>query len=152
MCAYFYGIINENYVLNDNPLFKMMKEANMFTKDMHKNVSVYELIQKYTWLSHFETLINSNCNMISNNLKYLRYSGYVMVMYNTMLMHVLLDGALPVSIVTCAFIVISLTSNLIDSTQIFLLGVFEIGQTSFTFMIMIAFIMLKEKNYINKET
>jgi hypothetical protein len=101
MCAYFYGIINENYVLNDNPIFKMMKEANMFTKDMHKNVSGYELIQKYTWLSHFETLINSNCNMISNNLKYLRYSGYVMVMYNTMLMHVLLDGALPVSIVTC---------------------------------------------------
>ncbi len=69
MSAYFYGVINDNYVLAGDPTFKMMNDANMFIKDIHKNVSGHEVIEKYSWLDHFETLLNSNCNIISNNLK-----------------------------------------------------------------------------------
>ncbi len=48
MSAYFYGVINDNYVLAGNPTFKMMNDANMFIKDTHKNVSSHELIDKYS--------------------------------------------------------------------------------------------------------
>jgi len=39
MSAYFNNVTIDNCVLNENPMFKMITEANAFMEDVHANVS-----------------------------------------------------------------------------------------------------------------
>ena len=123
----------------------MMNDAKTFVKDIHNNVSTHQLIEKYSWLDHFDILINSNCNIISNNLKHLRYTGYAMVLHNTVMIHILLSGILPVTVFSCGPILASLISGFINPAQIFLVGIFQIEQILFTMITMLVFIILEEK-------
>lgn len=145
MGAYFYGVIDDNAAISENPISKMLNDASSFTKQLRHNVSGIELLNDFQWLHHFETLLKANCNIISLNLKRLRYTGYVMAIYNTILMHVLLNGVLPVSLTSCISIFASIASNYIDQSTIILLGIFEFGQIFLSVMIFGTFVALKEQ-------
>jgi hypothetical protein len=62
-----------------------------------------------------------------------------------MLMHILLSGILPVTIMACIPIIASLGASFIDPTQIITLGVFEFGQVLLVLIIVGTFVILKEK-------
>jgi hypothetical protein len=56
-------------------------------------------------------LIRSNCHIVPDTLKYLRYTDYLMSAYNNSLMHVLLSVKLLGSVSTCLPIVTSFISG-----------------------------------------
>ncbi len=145
MSAYFSRVIIDNRVLNENPMFKMVKEADAFMKDMYKNVSGNLLLNDYKWLNDFKMLIVSDCHIVPDSLKYLHYTGYLMAAYNIILMHVLLNDILPVSVLACIPIIISFVSSDIDSSKIILLGLFEFSQLLLSIVIMGTFIFLNER-------
>ncbi len=101
MSAYFFGVIQHNHSSSGRPRFKMLQQANSFIKEIRDNVFGHELLENYSWLNHFEKSINSNCNDMPENLQYLKYTGYLMAMYNTILMHILLGGILPITMIAC---------------------------------------------------
>jgi hypothetical protein len=82
MSAYFNNVIVDNRVLNEKPMFKMVTEGDTFMKHLKKNVSSHRLLNDYQWLHHFQILIRSNCHIITDNLKNLRYTDYLMSAYN----------------------------------------------------------------------
>lgn len=147
----FYGVIDENNVINENSLSKMLHEADSFTTKLKNNVSGSDLLNDFRWLNNFETLLCANCNLIPLNLKRLRYTGYVMVIYNTVLMHALLNGLLPISLTSCVPIFASIASNYIDSSTIIMLDIFEFGQIFLSITIFGTFIALKARINSNVE-
>jgi hypothetical protein len=144
MCVYFYGVIQDNDILNENPMYNMMNDADSLIKDIRDDMCGLKLLEKYKWLKQVDILINSNCNITPDNLKYLRYTGYSMAIYNTIFMHLLLCGVLPVSVIACVPIITSFISTFIKPTQIVMLGFFEFSQMLLTLVILITFIAIKE--------
>ncbi|CAF4238256.1 unnamed protein product [Rotaria sp. Silwood2] len=145
MSAYFHGVVQDNKLLEEHPIYQMINESNLFMQAMQKNMCGFEMMEKYKWLKHFDLHINANCNIVPKNLKYLRYVGYIMAFYNTTLMHCLLSGVLPVSLISCIPIITSLISGFINPTYIILLGFFEFSQALLTIIIMLTFIVKNDK-------
>ncbi|CAM2720756.1 unnamed protein product [Rotaria socialis] len=128
MFVYYHSVIIENHAFNDDPMFRMVAEADAFVEHLHTNVSV-----------------RSDCHIVPGSLKHLHYTGYVMAAYNIFLMHVLLNDLLPVLVVASVPIIISLISSDIDPSNTILLGLFEFSQALLAIMIMIMFFFLNER-------
>ncbi|CAF5000873.1 unnamed protein product [Rotaria sp. Silwood1] len=123
----------------------MVNESGFFIKDLKQNVCGRQLIGDYKCLNHFETLIRTNCNIIPDSLKYLRCTGYLMAIYNTLLMHVLLNCILQVSAVACIPILTSFGAGYIDISKIILLGICEFSQVFLSLVIMGTFYFLIDR-------
>jgi len=128
----------------------MIKEANSFIKNIHNDMCGLELLKKYQWLKQLDIIINSNCNIIPNNFKYLLFTGYITALYNTILVHLLLSEVLPVSVIACVPIIASFMSGFIDPTQIVILGIFQFGQLFLTIIIFNNQISLSSNEDIQK--
>ena len=126
-------------------MYLLLKDLKSFTVDLKANMCGDQLVNEHKWLRHVEVLITSNCSIMPANLKYLRYTGLIFAMYNTLLIHVLLSGTLPVSAMACIPIVTSFLSNCIDPTQIVSLGVFEFAQVLLAGTIMGTYVIQKER-------
>jgi len=61
------------------------------------------------------------------------------------MMHLLLSSVLPVSVVACVPIIASFISGFINPIQIFTLGLFEFSQMLLAAIIIVTFIVVKEK-------
>jgi hypothetical protein len=59
----------------------MINEGNLFLKDIQNDICRKKLLENYSWLQNFELLLKSNCNITPQNLKYLRYTDYIMAAY-----------------------------------------------------------------------
>ena len=125
-------------------MYRMINDLDRFTRDVERNVSGKQLMADYHWLENFGAIVGENCLILPKNLKYLRSTAYILAGYNTLLMHIFSSGALPVSVVACLPISMSLMSSNIDPTQIVLLGLFEFSQGFLLLMIMAAYIVLHE--------
>ncbi|CAF3475349.1 unnamed protein product [Rotaria socialis] len=145
MFVYYHSVIIENHAFNDDPMFRMVAEADAFVEHLHTNVSGNDLLNDYQWLKNFEMLVRSDCHIVPGSLKHLHYTGYVMAAYNIFLMHVLLNDLLPVLVVASVPIIISLISSDIDPSNTILLGLFEFSQALLAIMIMIMFFFLNER-------
>ena len=145
MSVHFYAVIIDNRALNENPMFEMVKEADAFMKHLKANVSGHRLLNDYQWLNDLKMLIGSDCHIQSTSLKHLHYTGYLMAVYNVVLMHILLNGILPVSILAVIPIITSFISSEIDSFNTILLGLFEFSQALISVIIMGIFLFLKER-------
>jgi hypothetical protein len=145
MCIYFYDVIQDNNILNESPTYKMINGADSFIKDIGNDMCGIKLLDKHKWLKQFDILINSNFNIISKNVKYLMITGYIIAIYNTMLMHFLLCDLIPAPIIYYIPITISFVSSLINPTQLYLLGALQFIQVFFTFIIVCTFVSMKEK-------
>jgi hypothetical protein len=145
MAPYYNGVINDNRLLNDHPMFQMLQESKLFMKNVNDNVCGYQLLKNYHWLKNFDILIRNECHIMPDNLRYLRYTDYASAIYNTFLMHILLSGILPVSLIASVPIITSFASGYINASQIITLGLFEFSQIVLSLAIMITFIVLKEK-------
>ncbi|CAF3362978.1 unnamed protein product [Rotaria socialis] len=145
MCVCFNNVIIDYRALKDNPMYQIITEADDLMKDLKKNVSGHNLLNDYQWLHQFNLLIRTNCYIVPDSLKYLRYTGYFMAGYNTFLMRILLSGKLPVSFFACIPIIASLISGYIDSSNLVVLGFFEFSQIVLTMMILSTFSYLYSK-------
>ncbi len=76
----------------------------------------------------------------------LRYSGYILAGYNTLLMYIFLSGVLPLSALACLPIITSFLSGYVTQSNIILLGLLEFSQCLVTLAVMATFIYLREKN------
>jgi hypothetical protein len=152
MGIYFDGVINDNSLIDDNPMNKMITQASSFVQSLKKNASGDALSKEFPWLNHFEILISANCNIITPNLKRLRHVGYVMGVYNTFLMHILLNGLLPVSLISCLPIFASVLSNYAEPSMTVLLGILEFSQIFLSVVIVGTFILVNEKKDLLENT
>jgi hypothetical protein len=126
-------------------MYSLLNDLESLTVDLKANKCGDQLVKDHKWLRHVNVLITSNCSIMPPNLKYLRYTGLIFAGYNTLLMHVLLSGTLPVSAMACIPIITSLLANYIGPTHIVLLGLFEFAQVLLSIFIMGTFVFLKEK-------
>jgi hypothetical protein len=91
----------DSETLKGNTMYRFMSDIDAFVGHVKRNVCGHELMEKYSWLQSLKLVVTGNCSIIPGNLKKLRYTGYVFSLYNTVLMHVLLSGTLPVSGIKC---------------------------------------------------
>jgi hypothetical protein len=145
MSFFYQGVIRDNDVLQENPMYAMLNELDLFMTDADANVSEHWLWKDYGWLRHSEILVSGNCSILSNNLRYLRYTGYAFAAYNTLLMHLLLSGTLPASVVSSVPIVTSLISDYIGPGHIVWLGLFEFTQMIISWVIMGIYVRRKDQ-------
>lgn len=149
MVAYYTLLINGKYLISNNPMSQMSKEAGLFIHEIHNNDCGLQLAEKFPWLKNFNDTVNEYSKFTPKSLKYLRYSSHIQAAHNTVVMHILLSGILPVSILSCVPIITSFISTYFNEDDLIFLGLFEFGQTLLSSGIMITFIFLKERK-LNK--
>lgn len=93
-CAYFLSQLC--WLVLWEPIFmvlsKMLSGVNLFSKQLRNHASGIDLLNDYRWLKNFEILLHANCNLIPLNLEMWRYTRYIIAIYSTVFMHMLLNG------------------------------------------------------------
>ena len=145
LVAFYYGVMMDNAMLKDNPVHQMVADMDSFVQDIEGNVSGHELLKDHPWLYNSNVLMAESCSVVPKNLRYLRYTGLVFAGYNTLLMHLLLSGTVPISVVACVPIITSFVASSIDPGQIVLLGFFEFTQLIISSVIIGAFAIQRDR-------
>jgi hypothetical protein len=145
MVTYYHGVVDDIRLINDNLMFRMLKEAPFFMTHINESSCGTQILKDYKWLKTFNILINENCHVTSSNFQHLRIISYIMSLYNTLLIHVLFTSSHRISVLTYVPIVIASCSVLIDSQEVFILGMFSFTQVSLSIITMTTFIYLKER-------
>ncbi|CAF5038342.1 unnamed protein product, partial [Rotaria sp. Silwood1] len=78
MITFYSDAINDNRLINDNPMFRMLQESESFMKNINNSVCDNKLLQEYQWLKNFPALIHENCRIIPSNVNYLQVIAYIM--------------------------------------------------------------------------
>ena len=146
--VFYYGVMLENVVLKETPMYQMVADLDSFTQDIEDNVSGHQLLKDHPWLHHSEVLMTETCFVVPKNLKYVQYTGLVFAGYNILLMHLLLGRIVPVSVLACVPIVTSLIATSIDPAHIVRLGLFEFTQLIISFVIFGTFVILKDHMHL----
>jgi hypothetical protein len=105
--GFFRWILTTSYAFRQDPA----RSGGGNDRPGRENISGHRLLNDYQWLHHLQMLIRSNCHIVPDTLKYLRYTDYLMSAYNNSLMHVLLSVKLLGSVSTCLPIVTSFISG-----------------------------------------
>ena len=145
MCALFNGVIMDNRVILENPMYVLLNDLDSLTTDLDANVCGHQLLKDYKWLRTIKMLISSNCSLMPDNLRYLRYTSYIYATYNTLFMHLLLSGTFPVSFVLCLPIAMSFISANINPINIGWLGLFEFTQGLLSWSIFLTYMYRQYK-------
>jgi hypothetical protein len=53
MSACYYNVIHGNQLINENPVFRMLKESDSFMKNIKDNACGSQLLKEYIWLNNF---------------------------------------------------------------------------------------------------
>ena len=147
MCWFFGLVFTDNKVIKDNPMYVLLNDLDSLTTDLDANVCGHQLLKDHTWLRTIKILISNNCSLLPDNLRYLRYTGYIYAAYNTLLMHLLLSGTFSVSFVSCLPILTSFISANINPTHIVWLGFFELTQGLLSLCIFGTYMYRKHMKY-----
>ena len=142
--VFHYGVMMDNVVLKETPMYQMVADLDSFARDIEGNVSGHQLLKDHPWLHHSKVLMAETCFVMPKNLKYVQYTGFVFAGYNILLMHLLLGRTVPVSVLACVPIGTSLIATSIDPAQIVRLGLFEFTQLIISSVIFGTFVILKD--------
>jgi hypothetical protein len=148
LVVFYYGVMMDNVVLKENPMHQLIADMDSFVQDIEGNVSGHQLLKDHPWLHNSEVLLTESCFVVPKNLKYLRYMGFVFAGYNTLLLHLLLSGTVPISVVAYVPIITSCIAGLIDPAQIVRLGLFEFTQLIISSVIFGTFVIQKDHMHL----
>ena len=110
----------------------------------------YRVLKEYQWLKTFHALIHENCHYLPTNFNYLRYTSYILTIYNTFLVHILVS-----SILTCVSVGMStygyaihirIYYSISKSHYMRIIRACSIFDIVGNYLIMITFIFLKERH------
>ena len=145
MVACYHGVIEDNRFINDNPMFRMLQESESFMKNINDSVCANQFLKEYQWLKKFPALIHENCRIIPSNINYLQVINYIMSWYNMLLMNILFVTTSRVSALSYIPITIAFASSFVNSQEVFVLGLFNFSQILLSIIIIIIFIVVKER-------
>jgi hypothetical protein len=77
MCAFFTGVITDNQVIKENPMYALLNDLDSLITDLDANVCGHQLLKDHKWLRAIKILISNNCSLMPNNQRYLHYTSYI---------------------------------------------------------------------------
>jgi hypothetical protein len=128
-----YAVIIDKQEVEKSIITQMQRDAEHFVKEIKNNEM--NLHVKFNWINGYIDAINNNCTPYVSTVTVIRYCGYLFAIYNTIMMHFILAGKLPVTIMSLMPLSLSLIGGLIPSTHIIFFGVIEATQVLVGFTI-----------------
>jgi hypothetical protein len=129
----FYAVIIDKRAIEQNIISQIQRDAEKFVGKIKNNEM--DLHLEFTWINDFASTIKSSCAPVTKSIYMIRYCGYTFAIFNTIMMHFVLEGKLSLTITSIIPLVLSLIGGSIPSTHIIFFGVIESMQLLIGFTI-----------------
>lgn len=120
-----YAVIMEKDSSNDI-LKQIQNDADVFVDGIMKNQIGFQ--HKFDWLDQLSIILKKHCRPVSNRVDIIRFTGLLFAMFNTIMMHFLLNGKISITVTSIMPIFSSLIGVFLSPNYILFFCVIELLQ------------------------
>ena len=131
--SHFNAVIEEHKSIQKDTVFQIQSDAHQFIIQLKDEC--IDVFTKFPWLNDFAKTMNRNRQPASTTVRTRRIYSYVHSIFNTFMMHFLLRGNLPVTMVALLPGCLSLAGTCIPPKSVLLFGCVEFSQVFIGFMV-----------------
>jgi hypothetical protein len=118
--------IKKKQSIETNPTIKIQCDADLFVSKLKENEK--NLHEQFEWIEDFSLSVKQSCTLVPKSVWTIRFCSYIFVFYNTIMMHFLLQGKLPVTITSVLPLLLSLIGTSISPSNIIFFVIIELMQ------------------------
>jgi len=122
----FHAVIIDEQSIETNHIIKIQHDADLFVSKLKINEKY--LHEQFEWIEGFSLTIIQSCTSIPKSVTMIRICSYIFAFCNTLMMHFLLQGKLPVTVTSVIISLLSLIGTSISPSNIILFGIIELLQ------------------------
>jgi hypothetical protein len=122
----FHAVVIDEQSIKTNSLIQIQHDADLFVLKLKNNET--NLYEQFEWIKHFSFVIKQNCTLVPKSVQMIRICSSIFAFYNSIMMHFLLQGKLPVTIKSVLPILLSLIGTSISPSNIIFFGIIELMQ------------------------